>query len=75
MKQIDYTPLLKLLVVRRIKMVNLVNNKIISWNIVKKINKGEPISFGTILKICDFLDCDISDVVILKKGVVRDTII
>ena len=41
----------------------------ISFNVLAKMGKGEPVSMESMLKICMALDCDISDVMEIEKKV------
>lgn len=39
----------------------------ISHTTVSKLSKGESITTDTLLKICEALDCDVSDIVAVEK--------
>lgn len=62
--QIDYKPLLKLLIDKDMKLGDLSKgeNKLSSAT-VSKIRKNEPMSMGALNKICKKLKCNISDIV------------
>jgi len=34
----------------------------LSWCAIAKMNKGENVNTATLLRICEVLDCDISDI-------------
>jgi DNA (cytosine-5)-methyltransferase 1 len=40
----------------------------ISFNVLAKMGKGEAVSMESMLKVCNALDCDISDVMELEKN-------
>lgn len=64
----SYKPLLKLLIDKNLKLVDLRRDLSISGATLAKINKNEYISMETLDKICDYLDCEIQDVVQHVKG-------
>jgi DNA (cytosine-5)-methyltransferase 1 len=40
----------------------------ISFNVLAKMGKREPVSMESMLKVCKALDCDISDVMEIEKA-------
>ncbi len=40
----------------------------ISWDILRKFKKGESVTIATLEKICLELNCDIGDIVSIKKA-------
>ncbi|MGB9804375.1 helix-turn-helix domain-containing protein [Desulfofundulus sp.] len=58
-----YKPLLKTLIDKDLKLQDLREKLRISGATLAKISKGEYVSMETLDKICDFLDCEIQDVV------------
>jgi len=40
----------------------------ISFNVLAKMGKGEPVSMESMMKVCAALDCDIADVMELEKN-------
>lgn len=62
--KIDYKPLLKTLIDRDLKLGDLKQ----STATIAKIQKGEPMSLKTIIEICEFLDCEIHEVVRRSKN-------
>ena len=59
----SYKPLLKLLIDKDLKLVDLRRRLNISSATIAKINKNDYISMETLDKICDFLDCEVGDVI------------
>ena len=59
---VDYSPLWKLLIDKKIKRSQLRNMAGISTNAIAKLGKNEPVSLETLEKICTALQCDIGDV-------------
>ncbi len=67
-----YKPLMKLLIDRDMKKLDLVEMGLISRGTLARLSKNESVSMDTIAKICDALDCDITDVVEFKRDAERD---
>ena len=61
-KTISYNKLWKLLIDRNMKRQDLKDISGISTASIAKLGKGENITTGVLLKICEALDCDISDI-------------
>ena len=64
---ICYDRLWKLLNVRKMNRTELKEASGISFNVLARMGKNEPVSFETIEKICFALNCDIEDVVEIKR--------
>lgn len=65
---VDYSKLWVRLKEKKIKnKTELIPMAYISTNILAKLNKGEFISMDSLYKICIVMDCDIGDIVTLKK--------
>lgn len=64
---ISYNPLWKTLIDMNMKKMDLVNLTGISNGTLAKLGKNESVSLSIIDKICITLDCDVSDVVEIKK--------
>ncbi|MBQ6875908.1 MAG: helix-turn-helix transcriptional regulator, partial [Lachnospiraceae bacterium] len=60
---ICYDKLWKLLVEKKMNRTELKEQSGISFNVLARMGKNEPISFDSIEKICRSLDCDISDII------------
>ena len=60
---ISYKPLLKTLIDKDKKLQDIRRDLKLSPNILAKFNKSEYVSLKTIDEICNYLDCDISDVI------------
>lgn len=65
---VDYTPLWKLLIDKRLKRSELCGLCGISTNAVAKMGRNERVSLGTLEKVCGALDCDINDVVRVTRS-------
>jgi len=59
---ISYKPLLKLLIDKNLKKINLVSAGVLSSATMAKIDKGEYISFSVLDKLCGYLKCQPSDI-------------
>ena len=64
---ISYNKLWKLMIDKGLSKTELCMNAKISTNALAKIGKNEPVSIAVLEKICIVLDCDICDIVELKK--------
>lgn len=58
-----YKPFLKLLIDRDMKKVDILNAGIISKGTLNKMNSNSYISLEVIDKLCNYLKCDITDIV------------
>lgn len=58
-----YKPFLKLLIDRDMKKVDVLKTGIISKGTLNKMNGNEYISLEVIDKLCNYLNCDIIDIV------------
>ncbi|MCL2427296.1 MAG: helix-turn-helix transcriptional regulator [Oscillospiraceae bacterium] len=59
---INYNKLWKLLIDKNMNRTALKDSAGISFNVLAKMGKGEPVSMVSMLKVCAALKCDISDV-------------
>lgn len=64
---ISYNKLLHLLVDRKLKLSNVCKESGLSYKIVTKINNNENLTLETIEKLCNYLNCEIGDVVEFVK--------
>lgn len=60
--KISYKKLWVMLIQRDITNVQLRTDVGISAGTISKLNKGEDIALSVLLRICDYLDCDIGDI-------------
>lgn len=60
---VSYNGLLKLLIDKNMKKMDLVQKVEISTSTLAKMGKGEPVSLEVLGKICDKLDCDFGDII------------
>jgi DNA (cytosine-5)-methyltransferase 1 len=64
---VSYDKLWKLLIDKKMNRTALKEAAGISFNVLAKMGKNEPISMESLLKICNVLDCDISEVIEIEK--------
>ncbi|MBQ8429841.1 MAG: DNA (cytosine-5-)-methyltransferase [Clostridia bacterium] len=64
---ISYNKLWKLLIDKNMNKTDLKEQARISFNVLARMGKNEPISFESIEKICCTLDCDIGDIIEIIK--------
>ena len=60
--KISYKKLWVMLIQREITKVQLRTDVGISAGTMSKLNKGEDVALSVLLRICDYLDCDIGDI-------------
>ena len=60
--KISYKKLGVMLIQRDITKVQLFTDVGISAGTMSKLNKGEDVALSVLLRICDYLDCDIGDI-------------
>lgn len=61
--KISYKPLWRTLFERDMKKQDLRQLAGLTTNIIANMGKGEYVSLGTIVRICEALDCDIANVI------------
>lgn len=60
--KISYKKLWVLLIQRDITKVKLKRDLGLAAGTMSKLNKGEDVALSVLLRICDYLDCDIGDI-------------
>lgn len=60
--RLDYTNLWKLLIDKQKKKEDLKREAGVSSASVVRLNKGENVTTETLLRICQYLECDIADI-------------
>lgn len=63
MSKLSYKKLFKRLIDIEMKNTELMDKAKVSRSTFYKIKKGENVTTNVLLRICDVLDCDISDIV------------
>ena len=66
---ICYDKLWKLLIDKKMNRTELKEASGISFNVLARLGKDEPVSFETIEKICFTLNCKIEDIVEIQNDV------
>ena len=64
---ISYNKLWKLLIDKKMTKTQLRKQADIATSTLAKLSKDEQVSMDVLLKICSTLDCDISDILEIKK--------
>ena len=64
----SYGKLSKLMQEKQIKKQDLKNNAKLGWSTISKISKNKDVSLEVLKKICEYLNCDIGDIIEFKKG-------
>ena len=60
--KISYKKLWMLLIQRDITKVRLKRDLGLAAGTMSKLNKGEDVALSVLLRICDYLDCDIGNI-------------
>ena len=60
--RLDYTNLWKLLIDKQRNKEHLKREAGVSAASIARLNNGENVTTDTLLRICQFLDCDIADI-------------
>jgi len=60
---ISYDRLWKILIDQKMNKSELKEQADISFNVLAKMGKSEPVSLESLYKICNALDCNIGDIV------------
>lgn len=61
--KISYGKLFKILQDRQIKKTELKEKTKLGWSTISKISNNREVSMEVLKKICEFLNCDIGDIV------------
>lgn len=64
----SYGKLSKLMQEKQIKKQDLKNNAKLGWSTISKIFKNKDVSLEVLRKICEYLNCDIGDIVEFVDG-------
>lgn len=59
---ISYNKLWKLLIDKAMLRTDMALNAGVTKNVLARLSKGQPVSMSSMEKICNYLDCDIGDV-------------
>ena len=63
MSKLSYKKLFKRLIDIEMKNIELMDKAKVSRSTFYKIKRGENVTTDVLLRVCDVLDCDISDIV------------
>lgn len=69
---VSYKGLWKMLIDKNLKKTDLVTEVGISSATLAKMSKDQFVSMETIVKICDWLDCEISDICVVERESKRE---
>ena len=61
--KVCYDKLWKLLIDKKMKRTDLIKNANISSNVLARMGHEEPVSWDSIGKICEFLNCTVDDLI------------
>jgi len=67
MSSVSYKKLWKLLIDKEMMKKDLQQTSGVSWGVITKLSKGESVSLDILVRICKALDCDIGDIVEVRK--------
>lgn len=70
----DYNKLWKLMIDKNINKTELCKKAKISTNAMAKMGRNESVPLETLAKVCNILECDLSDIVEIKRKVDKNGI-
>jgi len=68
---VNYDNLWKLLIDKKLKKTDLKKLAVLSPNTLAKLGKGQTVDLSSLVKICDTLDCSLSEIVEYTPSTVR----
>ena len=71
---ISYKKLWVLLIDKDITRAQMRRDLKIATGTMSKLNKGEEVALSVLLRICEYLDCDIGDICSVVKPKKEDTV-
>ena len=71
---ISYKKLWVLLIEKDITRAQMRRDLKIATGTMSKLNKGEEVALSVLLRICEYLDCDIGDICSVVKPQKEDTV-
>ena len=71
---ISYKKLWILLIEKDITRAQMHRDLKIATGTMSKLNKGEEVALSVLLRICEYLDCDIGDICSVVKPKKEDTV-
>ena len=71
---ISYKKLWVLLIEKDITRAQMRRDLKIATGTMSKLNKGEEVALSVVLRICEYLDCDIGDICSVVKPKKEDTV-
>ncbi len=66
---ISYDNLWKLLIDKKMNKTELARKIKISSSTMAKMTRGEPVAMTILVKICDELNCDVGDILSIKREI------
>ena len=64
---ISYDNLWKMLIDKKMNKTELAKRIKISSSTMAKMTRGEPVAMAVIVKICDSLNCDVGDILSIRR--------
>ena len=71
---VSYKKLWVLLIEKDITRAQMRRDLKIATGTMSKLNQGEEVALSVLLRICDYLDCDIGDICSVVKPKKEDTV-
>lgn len=69
--EVSYGKLAKIMQEKKIKKKDIKENAHLGWTTISKITNNQDVSMDVLKKICEYLECDIGDIVEFKKSEVK----
>lgn len=71
---ISYNGLWKVMIDKNLQRKDLKEALKISSSTLAKMGRGEPVSMDVLMRLCDYLDCNVGDIMSFVKGENTDEI-
>ena len=65
---ISYNGLWKVMIDKNLQRKDLKEALKISSSTLAKMGRGEPVSMDVLMRLCDYLDCNVGDIMSFVKG-------
>ena len=66
--EVSYGKLAKIMQEKKIKKKDIKEKAHLGWTTISKITNNQDVSMDVLKKICEYLECDIGDIVEFKKS-------
>jgi DNA (cytosine-5)-methyltransferase 1 len=71
---VSYNKLWKQLIDRKMNKTQLMKAAGVSTNVIARLGKDKPVSFDSLIRICNAINCDIGDIVEVERERTKEAI-